>query len=271
MPLILQWTNDDTGALEYFQFDAVTSISHEDTEVITDHPVEEGLVTSDHARDEPEFVSIEGLITNTPHSGNYTADDQYSDQPLTLSFPTRKSGGTQEIPLDVDGPPLQPNVSSLVGAGLGALKNAVFGGPKATMVKPSTEGPQGSLTVTVKQPTVQRDRAREAYEKLLAAKLAKDFITVDTGMRAYFDMLIQRIAVPRAVEDGTSVRFQVDLRRVRIASSQTVQAPRPVEPRALGTKNNGSKAAKEADEHTAELASHAYNDGVATGVIKPGT
>ena len=48
------------------QFDAVTSESHEATSVLTEHAVESGAPISDHKRANPERISIEALITNTP-------------------------------------------------------------------------------------------------------------------------------------------------------------------------------------------------------------
>lgn len=266
MPLQIFWTNDDTGTDETFTLDVVTQISHEDVTTITDHPVEEGVVISDHARDEPDFCSVEGIITNTPHAGNLTDDDVYQDQPLSLDFKTREQSGTTQMKLDVPSPPITATVDSLVGAGLGALKSAIFGGPEATMNTPSKEG-SGNRTVTIPQPVTPRDRAREGYEKLLQAKGGHFLCVFDTGMRAYFDMLVTRIAEPRVVEDGESVKFQIDFRKIRLAETQTVQAPKPAEVRATKPKTLGSKTVKEDSAENQELHSHAYDAGVSAGLI----
>jgi hypothetical protein len=240
------WTNSDTGALETFQLDAVTSIDHNDSVAIADHPVEQGADISDHARDEPDLLTVEGMITNTPHPGNYTDADKanYSDQPLALSFDTMAASGTQTLDLDVGNPPIQPTLDSLLGAGLGALGKAIFGGPTAEMNNPAKRG-RGSFSVKVKQPNAPRNRPRDAYEKLLGAKLGHELVTVSTPMRDYFDMLIAHVEQPIVVEDGTSARFTIDLRRIRIAGSDTVVAPEPAEARGSLPKSLGSQATKE--------------------------
>lgn len=243
MPTILYWTNSDSGELEHFQFDVVTSFDHNDTAAIADHPVEQGADISDHARDDPDMLSIEGVVTNTPHAGNLTDDDDYSDQPLALTVHGRSQNGTQTLNLDVGGPPLQPSVDSLVGAGLGAIGAALFGGPTADMNNPSTPKTE-SVQVMMPQPNSPRNRARDGYEKLLGAKRAHELVVVATPMRDYFDMLISRIEVPIVADDGSSVKFQIDLRRIRVAGSETVAAPEPAEKRGNANKSLGSQATK---------------------------
>jgi hypothetical protein len=247
MPTILYWTNSDTNGLEFFQLDVATSLDHNDSASIADHPVEQGADITDHARDDPELLSIEGMITNTPHAGNLTSEDSYSDQPLALTVHTRNQSGTKKLNLDVPSPSLSPTVDSLVGAGLGALGKAFFGGPTAEMNNPTTAGTK-SVTVSIPQPDSPRNRARDGYEKLLGAKLARELIVVETPMRSYFDMMIARIEVPVVAEDGQSVKFQIDLRRIRIAGSDTVAAPSPAEARGNPSKSLGAQAAKPKEE-----------------------
>ena len=47
-------------------FDAVTTETHEGTSVLTEHAVESGAPISDHKRANPDRVSIEAIVSNTP-------------------------------------------------------------------------------------------------------------------------------------------------------------------------------------------------------------
>ncbi len=48
------------------EFDCVTSETHEGVSVLTEHAVESGAPISDHKRHNPDRVSIEAIVTNTP-------------------------------------------------------------------------------------------------------------------------------------------------------------------------------------------------------------
>ena len=92
-----------------------------------------------------------------------------------------------------------------------------------------------------------RNRIRDVYDLLLKAQSRRLLVSVQARYREHFDMLIERVAQPRAVEDGSSARFQIDLKRIRVSDSQTVAAPKPAETRGAGSKNKGSQATKPAD------------------------
>lgn len=63
---------DDAGDLaaqsyeHTLEFDCVTSETHEGLSTLTEHAVESGAPISDHKRADPERVTIEALVTNTP-------------------------------------------------------------------------------------------------------------------------------------------------------------------------------------------------------------
>lgn len=48
------------------ELDAAITVSPKAEVQVTDHPVEKGGDVSDHARNKPEMLTIEGLISNTP-------------------------------------------------------------------------------------------------------------------------------------------------------------------------------------------------------------
>lgn len=63
---------DDNGeasteiAFHVLEFDCVTTETHEATSVLTEHAVESGAPVSDHKRANPDRISIEAVVTNTP-------------------------------------------------------------------------------------------------------------------------------------------------------------------------------------------------------------
>lgn len=48
------------------QFDCVTTETHESTSVLTEHAVESGAPLTDHKRNNPDRITIEAVVTNTP-------------------------------------------------------------------------------------------------------------------------------------------------------------------------------------------------------------
>lgn len=239
----LYWQDDETGETESVTLDATQTETHEDALTITDHPVEVGANIVDHAREEPTRLTVEGFVSGMPT----LADDDANFESVPLTVETMADPGTKTIQLDVPGAPIQPSVSGLLQAGIGAISNAITGGPNH---KATVRGDPRRTTVARRAQMLRqsspRNRVRDVYDLLLKAQSRRLFVTVQTTMREHFDMLIERIAVPRTTEDGTGSKFQVDLRRVRVAASETVQSPKPAEARGTLTKNKGSQAAKNA-------------------------
>jgi hypothetical protein len=60
--------NAAASGIGVVELDATISASHSFRVEATQHPVERGAKITDHLRPEPEVVTIEGLITNTPIS-----------------------------------------------------------------------------------------------------------------------------------------------------------------------------------------------------------
>lgn len=54
------------------RFDATLQETHQDSNDITDHPVEEGYNVADHVRQKPPVLTLSGVISNTPLSAEQT-------------------------------------------------------------------------------------------------------------------------------------------------------------------------------------------------------
>lgn len=82
------------------------------------------------------------------------------------------------------------------------------------------------VTVNVVQFSTQFDRVRNVDRLLRTLKEAGQLLTVYTGLRAIEDVVIERVAVERTSETGQSLHLTLGLKRLRIASTQRVAAPR---------------------------------------------
>lgn len=201
MSTLITWQDPDTGALGVIQLDAIQTESPEDTLTITDHPVEMGANVVDHAREQPARISIEGVVSSLP---NPRVDKDTGFQSIALSVPGMSAPGTQTIRLDPPKPPLELSPNGLIQAGVGALVNAITGGPN---LNATFAGVPRSETIVrdgqMLQQNAPRDRVRDVYEALLRVMAARQLVSVSTRHRDYFDMMIERVAKPRAVEDGS--------------------------------------------------------------------
>lgn len=238
----LYWTDPDSKNNETITviFDAVTSLTPDDPVTITDHPVEEGADVTDNARSQANRLSIEAIVSMGP---NQMIDPDIHLGQIDLSVPTRSPRQTTKLTLDIPTPPVQFSESGLVQAGIGALTSAILGPPKATVL--NTPGAQtDKVTAVVLVQNARRNRVRDVYDTLLKVKDQHALITVLTSHRDYFDMMIERLGKPQTVADGTSAKFQIDLKRIRTVSSSTVVAPKPAEPRAQPVAKKGAQTPK---------------------------
>lgn len=242
MGTLITWQDPDTGTVGVIRLDAVLSQSPEDTLTITDHPVEQGANVVDHAREEPTRLSIEGIVSTLP---NRHIDTDTGLQTFELTLPVRfRDRDSQTIDLHPPKPPITRSVGGLVSAGIGAL----LGNTVKVQVRPETL--PGTIKVQIQglQQQSPRNRVRDVYEALLRVQSARALCTVNTRDRDYFDMMVERVAVSRSVDNGASSQFQIDFKHIRIASSKTVAAPKPTETRGKGPVNNGSQAAKKKED-----------------------
>lgn len=240
---ILIWTDPDSGEALSLQFDAVTSETKDDSVDITDHPVEAGSNVSDNARDQPALLTVEAVISGIPDN-KLDGDALIGQQNITVNG--MSAPGTQQVPLDIPAVPLEISESGLIQAGVGAIKGLFSSGPKATVFG-KTLLAQSTQTATVLLQNSPRNRGRDVYEKLLLLKSQHVQLNlIKTTFRDYNDMMICRVSQPRAVGDGSTAKFQIDFKQIRIATSQTVSAPKPSVVRGNVTQSKGSQGTKPA-------------------------
>jgi hypothetical protein len=222
MATLLTW-QDDAGQTEFVQFDVVTVITHEGTVEVTEHPVEEGSDIADHARPVPEFLSIEGFVSNKPMASNPGVDKIASFRQVDLKYP-----------------PHDPPLNLSIGQAITGAIDAITG-----------KDPFPAQVTALAFDTFV-NRIRQIAEKLEDARLNSRLIRVYTSLREYENMVLLREAEPITADDGSGCTFQVDLKRIRIVTAETVEAPQPAEARGATTKAKGSKAGQQADNQEAK-------------------
>ena len=243
MSLLIYWQDAATGALASIRLDAVTGETPEDTLDITDHPVEQGANVVDHAREQPTRLSVEGIVSSI---ANLAVDTDSGLQVFDISVPARRvqGNGTQTIDLNPPKPPITPSIGGLIDAGISALFSAQMRGQFAADTSPITISAQAKGI----QQNSPRNRVRDVYDALLLAQSQRQLVTINARDREFPDMMIERVAKPRSLDNGSSSQFQIDFKRIRVSASQTVAAPKPAEARGKVGTNKGSQAAKPKDD-----------------------
>lgn len=253
--MYLRWKNKETGKYVIAQFDACSSESVESILSITKHPVEDGDDVSDYAHPEADKITIEGYVSNTPLPSNPNAYDP--------SDPIAKSGSLvwTSVPLvlerNVDtksygeaGPSLGDQIGgALAMASPGGLTRMVTGAINGLLNPPPTDyhayiGVSGFS-----------DRARDMYLLLREAQRTCMRIEVGIKVTTIFDMMIAKLHSPRTAKEGQGATFQLDMQRVRIVKSATVNAPDPAEARGQPAAKLTPKAAEDDGADKTELKS----------------
>jgi hypothetical protein len=243
----LEW-QDASGQTVSLTLDVTASETWEDNVTLTDHPVEEGISVTDHAKDEPVTYLVEGIVSNVPMPGQ----DGVQSANIEVTYDAGADRGTQQIELDVPVPPVRFSPQELAHAGIAAINRSVSGKPKGTFWGPLKRA-RTQAKASVLQHGTARNRPKEAHDLLLSAKAAKALITVRSKTRELRDLQITRIAASRDTE-SLETTFQIDLRQIRVAASETVAAPEPVEARGATKTSAGAQSTTKKDETDEEAA-----------------
>lgn len=234
---LLIWT-DAAGQTDFIAFDVVTNETHEATVDVTEFPVEEGTDVADNARPAPERITVEGYVSLKPMASNPGVDFIGSFRSVGLPIKRVAQQGSAQIKIE--------SASRKLTANLLGLERVLAG-----VLNPAPKSYQGRAPIKIVDDQVHArlfgfdtftNRCRQVAEKLEFCRLNAVRIRVETTLRDYDDMVIEREAEPRTPEDGGGVTFQIDLKRIRTVRSQTVDAPKPAEARGAARESKGSKA-----------------------------
>lgn len=122
------------------------------------------------------------------------------------------------------------------------ISNALIS-PMATHMGGAVDGsasvqvPSGSMLVQGLSERV--DRVQLVYEALRVLRTSKKIVTIVTPLRRYESMIITSLSFP--VDNREGIKFQLDAREVRIATSTTANVPQPAQTRGNRRANAGTQ------------------------------
>jgi hypothetical protein len=194
--------------------------THEGTNIITEHPVEDGADIADHVRPQLRRFSVEGYVSDTPLLSNAGVVDQATFRGIELQIPEK---------------PFKLGVSNALNAGISAIGNAI--------------SPTPAVKVLMLTFDSFKSRKRAARDILEDARTNARLVRVITSLTEYENMIIEQIVITRSPDDGTGATFNVSLKEIERVSSDITVAPEPAEVSgaikvAAGSKNAKDDAAK---------------------------
>lgn len=212
LPAYIQW--GDPSAQNFLIFDAVLSETHTRVATVTKHTVETGVAVTDHVRPEPDELTLEAIVTNTPLPR--VNDINAVIGPVTLTIP-------------------QPNTFYSVSGAIDAL---------ATVIGLKPAFPKTLNAIVASYPSEQ-DYVSTAYFTLTNLRNNALLLTVRSPRAEYDSMVLKSVTMTRDTEIGSgAARFRLEMVQVRTVSSSVGAAPQPTVAAASPTQNNGSQPPK---------------------------
>lgn len=188
------------------KFDLEISENHSIEAQVSEHPIEDGSVVSDHVRILPRKGSIVGLVTNHPLVSPST--------PLPAEFVEK--------------------VTRIGHPGwLQSLAN------QYTTEEPLTAKDFESVP---RLAPGENNRARNAWELFKGLVSNRQPVTIMTGVEKYADVIVTKVSTSREARTGDALRFAVEFQEIKfvtlteIAITAATKAPLPSVPVAKASK-----------------------------------
>jgi|SRR6185312_3579260 len=220
---------DDQSSI-LISFDSTISENHEATADVTEHPVELGSNIADNVKQNPASLTLEVYMTLTPIVPGGPGAGVVI--PQLLQFPTYI-------------PPLAPTpgaLFNLIGSGLTALSQMVF-------------GPPPPIVVQVLQFPTQFDPIKLTHTALLDLWSRGQTMSVVTSVKTYDTMVLVNVSLPRTEPGGAT--FTLNFKQIRTVTSATVAAPKPAQKRGQPNQAKGSQSTSDPGANAGAKASFA--------------
>lgn len=205
-----------SGQTFFITLDVAAKVQHTSTNQVTDHPVEIGSNVSDHIRPDPNVLTIEGVISNTPiflpsdHIGNATlvtqtvaADWSGLDNRDTVRGREGTIGDVLPVPRLIGG------------IGIGGEQIAQIG----------RDVPGQFTAANVLAFSDEFDRVGECFSELQLIRDTGTLCFVVTHRRNYEDMAITQLDVADDGTTGHALRFSIAFKQVRYGRTRTEPVP----------------------------------------------
>lgn len=225
-PARLQW-KDESGS-GYIQVDVIPQIENTLSSTVTEFPLENGAIVSDHIIHHPDLLRLEIAQTQLPFidSDDEGNEIEFIKESIPLELPqTRfRPKGLLFLTLQAEG---------ALGAAAGAIAGALgLGGGKP------------ALAIEVFRPPYEgRDRINELFDKLSDARLRGATMTLDWLGRRWTNYYIEQLTYTRS--KGRELgQFSLSMKQVQTVSTATASLPSPAEARLKLGVNGGNRPGK---------------------------
>jgi hypothetical protein len=193
--------NDEAGVEHDLSVDVVSAAVDERTAVLSDHVVEDGSIVTDHIVIQPETLTLELAVTQTPLG---------------------PAEGFQRTNLELDVRP-----SQFVPGGFLALTSGVRGA--ITSLLGAADSKPTAVNVLKAAGNSPIDRVADAHDKLIRILQGGLLVTVNFKGRIYVDYALTRVTLTHNPGEFGMGRFSVDLRSFRTVTGEVVTLPDPAD------------------------------------------
>lgn len=187
------------------QFDLLISESHSIEAQVTEHPIEDGSVVSDHIRELPRKGSLSGLVTNYPLKPASELPSSFMEKLSAL--------GNQNF------------LESFV---------AQYG------YKPN-KGPTKADYEALERPKNRAFGTWTAFKALMAARTP---VTISTGLEKYYTAVVTKVETSRESSTGDALTFHVEFQEIKVVTLTEVAITTATKPLNLKTATNRQASPK---------------------------
>jgi hypothetical protein len=132
-----------------------------------------------------------------------------------------------------------------------------------------------SVTASTLQFTGVLDYVATTFSTLTSLRDTATLLTITTPRAYYTNMIVEKISLHRDATTGTSGKFSIEFREIRIVTSKVVAAPTPTILTSTPTATQGTKTTTPADTHKESAwkaaGAKAGHDLASNTTITPGT
>lgn len=187
------------------QFDLLVSETHSIEAQVTEHPIEDGSVVSDHIRERPRKGSLSGLVTNHPLKTTATLPNSFLEKLSAL--------GT-------------PNVLESFVAQYGYKPN---------------KGPTKADYEGLERP---KNRASDTWAAFKALMATRTPVTISTGLEKYYTAVVTKVETSRESSTGDALTFHVEFQEIKVVTLTEVAITTVTKPLNLKTATNRQASPK---------------------------
>lgn len=250
----LYWTDVANGGATktYIAVDVIPSFEATMSSTVTQFPVQDGTVFSDHILHFPDQLKLEIAQTNEPFE-DMDKDGKWSQFPYTdatLEMPQTsfRARGLLFLSLVAEGLVGMAVTGALTAVGLGAQSKALGLGQQTT---------GGTMQVALQKNPNVRDRVNELLDALNTARLNARLVTLEWLGKVWTNLAIENINYSRK-KGSSKGEFSVTVTQVNTTLTATTDLPSPADMRLKSESQGGqkpgvetkSKAEQEADEES---------------------